>query len=298
MIIPTSQILAVIAAQTLDPGIRNALPRIENSGGKRASIYLLDAVSQWTPANAKDFQQALAGITAPHIDLFINSPGGSVFEGIAIYNFLKTHPAKITAHVVGIAASIASVIAMSGDEIVMADGAMMMIHSPSIGSGGNSEQLRKNATLLDQIEESILDIYIGKTKRPRLELKALLRKDTWFSADEAIAGKFAHRKTAAFKAAAEWKASDFPGLPVNAQAFAADGVFKPTATPTLAKAGFDALSPRDKMRFSTSGGKISAGPGNGVFVPTQIATLTKPNFDALSPAHKMRFSTGGGKIID
>ena len=109
---------------------------------------------------------------------------------------------------------------MSGDEIVMADGAMMMIHSPSIGSGGNSDQLRKNAALLDQIEESILDIYIGKTKRTRLELKALLRKDTWFSADEAIAGKFAHRKSAAFKAAAEWKASDFPGLPTAAQAFA------------------------------------------------------------------------------
>ena len=220
MIIPTSQILAAIAAQTVEPGVRNALPRIENSSGKRASIYLLDAVSQWTPANAKDFQQALAGITAPHIDLFINSPGGSVFEGIAIYNFLKTHPAHITVHVVGLAASIASVIAMAGDEINMSEGSLLMIHSPSIGSGGNSDQLRKNATLLDQIEESIIDIYVGKTKRTRLELKALLRKESWFNADEAIAGKFAHRTTSAIKAAAEWKASDFPGLPVNAQAFA------------------------------------------------------------------------------
>jgi len=213
----------LIEAITANPAATSAsLPlRIENATGKRASIYLLTAISQWTPSNARDVQAALKGITAPAIDLYINSPGGSVFEGLAIHNLIKAHPAKVTAHVIGLAASIASVIAMAGDEIVMADGAMMMIHSPSLATGGNAAALRRDAALLDQVEQSLIDVYAGRTKTPRAAIKAMLDKETWFGAADAVKAKLADRVSAPVAMAAQWKASDFPALPAAAKAHAA-----------------------------------------------------------------------------
>ena len=98
-----------------------------------------------------------------HLDIRINSNGGSVFDGVAIYNALRQHPASKTVHVDGIAASIASIIAMAGDEIHMGQGAYMMIHDPSGLAMGTAEQMRETANLLDGIKAQLVDIYTSRT---------------------------------------------------------------------------------------------------------------------------------------
>ncbi|ATU71373.1 Clp protease ClpP [Levilactobacillus brevis] len=122
------------------------------------------------------------------INLHINSPGGSVFEGIAITNMLKQNNAKVNVYVDGLAASIASVIAMSGDTIFMPKNAMMMIHNPWTMAVGNATELRKQADDLDQITKSSVQTYLEKAgdKLDEATLKQLMDDETWLTADESV----------------------------------------------------------------------------------------------------------------
>lgn len=122
------------------------------------------------------------------INLHINSPGGSVFEGIAIHNMLKMHKANVNVYVDGLAASIASVIAMSGDTIFMPENSMLMIHNPWTIAMGNSKELRKQADDLDRIAQSSIKTYLSKSngKIDEETLVKLLDEETWLSAQEAV----------------------------------------------------------------------------------------------------------------
>ncbi len=103
-----------------------------------------------------------------HINLHINSPGGDVFEGIAIFNALKTHGASITVHVDGLAASMASVIAMVGNPVIMPENTfMMMIHKPWGFTGGDANDMRDYADLLDKVEAVLIPAYAQKTGKNR-----------------------------------------------------------------------------------------------------------------------------------
>lgn len=126
------------------------------------------------------------------LTVHINSPGGDVFAGVTIYNALKDyHKGKVTVKVDGLAASIASVVAMAGDEIIMSPGSMMMIHNPwSIGAG-SSDELRKAADTLDRIKESILPIYTDRTGLSEDEIQDLMDAETWMSAEKAVELGFA-----------------------------------------------------------------------------------------------------------
>src|SRR5690625_432429 len=121
------------------------------------------------------------------INLYVNSPGGSVFEGITIHNMLKRHKAKVIANVDALAASIASVIIMAADEIRMPSNSMLMIHNPWTFSIGNSSDLRKEADDLDRIGNSSKQSYLQKAgdKLSDDELQEMLDAETWLSADEA-----------------------------------------------------------------------------------------------------------------
>lgn len=125
----------------------------------------------------------------------INSPGGEVFDGFAIYNALKNHPAQVHIQIDGLAASIASIIAMAGDLITMGDGAMMMIHNPWTIAIGDSDDMRKTADMLDKVSEGLLDAYESRTGMSRDEIKTMLASETWFTAAEAIANGFADERT-------------------------------------------------------------------------------------------------------
>lgn len=145
--------------------------------------------------SAADINAALNGVEVNEITVNISSPGGSAFDGIAIYNILKDHSAKVKIIVPGWACSAASVIAMAADELTIGVGAMLMIHPASVGIWGNKDDLEKEAQVLKKLDESILDIYMKKFKGTREELKVLVDNETWFTASEAVEIGFADAVT-------------------------------------------------------------------------------------------------------
>ncbi|CDQ39547.1 ATP-dependent Clp protease proteolytic subunit [Virgibacillus salexigens] len=137
---------------------------------------------------ATSFKEDLDGLgDVSSINLYINSPGGSVFEGLAIYNMLKRHKAHVNVQVDALAASISSVIAMAGDTIYMPKNSMLMIHNAWTMAVGNSADLRKMADDLDRISQSSMQSYLEKAgdKLSEDKLKEMLDAETWLSADEA-----------------------------------------------------------------------------------------------------------------
>lgn len=140
----------------------------------------------------KQFKADLDDLGDIHeLRVFINSDGGDVFAGQAIHSMLQRHPASVTVYIDGLAASIASVVAMAGDKVIMPRNAMMMVHNPWTIGVGDADKFRKLADTLDQIRESIVAAYEGKTGMKRDELMALLQAETWMTAEDAVEMGFA-----------------------------------------------------------------------------------------------------------
>lgn len=160
------------------------------------TIYADIGDDMWSNAvSATSFSKEMDKLPASikEITLRLNSPGGSVFDGMTIYNRLKQSKAKIIVRVDGLAASIASIIALAGDEIIMGEGAFLMIHKPWTGMYGNSDEFEHTANTLLQLEEQMLGIYSRKTKIDREELRTMLRKETWISAEDAVKAGWANK---------------------------------------------------------------------------------------------------------
>lgn len=164
--------------------------RIEAKAKDEATVYLYDEIS-WLGIQAADFVKDLAAIDAPTIHLRINSPGGSVFDGIAIYNALKEHPARVIAHVDGLAASIAALIPMAADELHMAENAYLMIHEPWSMVIGGAQDLRDEAELLDKVSGTIRDTFAARSGADADQVAAWMAAETWFTAGEAVDAKLA-----------------------------------------------------------------------------------------------------------
>lgn len=147
-----------------------------------ADVFLYDEIGGFG-VNARDFISQIRSSGAKKINLRINSPGGSVFDGLAIYNFLKEQ--DVTVQVDGLAASIASVIAMAGKEVRIAGNGFLMIHNPWGGAMGDSEEMRQTADLLDKIRDSLVGTYAKKTGKDHDTIKRWMDEETWFSANEA-----------------------------------------------------------------------------------------------------------------
>lgn len=142
---------------------------------------------------ASDLVRELAALQADVITLRINSYGGSVPDGLAIYNALKRHSATVNVHIDGVAISCASYIAMAGDTITMAQNAQMMIHAPWTFAGGNAVELRDQAAILDRYAKAMASAYADKSGKTYEDALSILTdgKDHWFLADEALAEGFA-----------------------------------------------------------------------------------------------------------
>lgn len=136
------------------------------------------------PQDVKEFLDQLENVSK--INVHINSGGGSVFGGIAIYNMLKRFDAEITVYVEGLAASIASVIAMAGDKIIIPANAQMMIHKPSSCAWGNADEMRKEADILDGCQKVILTTYMEHAKEGVTEeqINDLINAETWKNGEE------------------------------------------------------------------------------------------------------------------
>lgn len=159
--------------------------RIENATSQVAEVSIFDEISPWG-VTAQDFVSAIASITAPRTNLYLNTPGGDVYDGIAIYNAIKDHASEFHAYIPGLAASIGTVIAMAADRIVIAPHARMMIHEAWAMSAGNAEDMAKMAERLESTSQNIASIYAERAGGTAEEWRALMKDETWYTDQEAV----------------------------------------------------------------------------------------------------------------
>jgi len=162
--------------------------RIENKADE-TTMYLYDEIGYWG-VSAQQFVKDLDAVKSKTLHLRINSPGGSVFDGTSMYNALRQHPASVIVHIDGLAASIASIIALAGNEIRMSENAFFMIHEPWSMVVGSSEDMRKEAELLDKVRGMIAATYMKKSGKEEKEILELMADETWMTSEEAVAMGF------------------------------------------------------------------------------------------------------------
>jgi ATP-dependent protease ClpP protease subunit len=159
--------------------------RIENKSDDEATIYIYDEIGYWG-TRASQFVKDLQGVTTKRIALHLNTPGGDVFDGIAILNALRAHPATVTVTVDSLAASIGSVIAMAGERIVMAKHSTLMIHDPATLAWGDAAEMRKTAEILDQLGDTIAGVYAERAGGSVREWRDRMLEETWYTDREAV----------------------------------------------------------------------------------------------------------------
>jgi ATP-dependent Clp protease, protease subunit len=162
-------------------------------GPETITIYDIIGEDVWTGGGftAKRMAGALRAIGPKDVTVKINSPGGSVFEGFAIYNELRQHKAKVTVEVMGIAASAAAYIAMAGDEIRMGLGSFLMVHNSWGMAVGNRNDLASAITTLEQIDNAQIDIFEARTGLSRKKIEDYMDAETFFGATDAVKAGFA-----------------------------------------------------------------------------------------------------------
>lgn len=166
---------------------------VQAAGTREATVYIYDPIvsSQaeaewWGGVAAQDLVPQLAKIEADTINLRINSPGGDVFAAQAISTALQQHPATVVAHIDGIAASAATAIACACDQVVMAEGAMYMIHNAWTIAVGDRNALMDTAALLEKIDNVLAQGYAARSGKSAADIAAMMDAQTWFTAQEAI----------------------------------------------------------------------------------------------------------------
>jgi ATP-dependent Clp protease protease subunit len=164
-----------------------------NADGGAAEIWLYAEIGEdfWGDGSsvpARDFVAQLNAITAPQIDLHIHSRGGAIGDGQAMFTALRRHPANVTSYIDGYALSMAGVVAVAADKVIMAANATFMVHKPwgmMVGQFTAGE-LRKQADALDVVEQGILGIYAAKTGRPEADIQAEFEAESWYTAERAL----------------------------------------------------------------------------------------------------------------
>lgn len=168
-------------------------PRAAEADGNTISVYDVIGEDPWTGegVTARRVAGALRAIGQNPITVNVNSPGGDMFEGLAIYNLLREHPAEVTVRVMGLAASAASIIAMAGDKIEMGLGSMLMIHNSWGLVVGNQNDMRDAAETFAEFDAAMADIYAARTGMGADEVAQMMNAETWLRAERAIEAGFA-----------------------------------------------------------------------------------------------------------
>jgi len=192
--------------------------RVVNRANDMGEIWLYGPIgADWfgDGVTAKTFSDELKKLgKVQNIDLRINSDGGVVTDARAMYNLLVEHPARVTVHIDGIAASAASFIAMAGSEIQIAEGGFVMIHNARGVTFGEAEDHRRMANVLEQVNSTIVDTYVARTRQDEKTVRKWMAEETWFTGKEALANGFADKVVANMKVAASLSHSEmFKNLP-------------------------------------------------------------------------------------
>lgn len=220
---------------------------IKNQANGSIDIFLTGEIgdSWWDEhtTSANDIVDRLPELRAANaVNLYINSPGGDAFDGIAIYNVLKEFAAKTTAHVIGLAASAASVVLMAADNRIIHTGGMVMVHRAWSYVAGNCSDLRKTAQDLEALDSSLANIYAENTGLEEAVVQDLMLAETWMTAAEAVEKGFCTQEdtqeVAALVSIPKSLASVFKHIPENVK-----NLYQPTkrdAEKALRDAGFSA----------------------------------------------------------
>lgn len=163
---------------------------IKNAASPEAAEVLIYDDIGYFGVSADQFVRELAEVAAPLINVRVNSEGGEVFDGFAIYNALRRHPSRIVCHVDGLAASAATYPVLAGDEVRIASNGMLMIHNPASLVMGEAADMRQEADLLDKLAGIIANLYSQRTGKPVEEVRGWMTAETWFTAEEAKANGF------------------------------------------------------------------------------------------------------------
>lgn len=195
-----------------------------DASGDVAQVYVYDVIDSYWGASAKALVEALASAGAKDVALHVNSPGGDVFEARTMVSAIRAHQAKghkVTAYIDGLAASAATYLALSGDQVHIADGGMFMVHNSWTLAWGNKTELRSTADLLDKIDGTITADYARKTGATAEQIAAWMDAETWFTGAEALAAGFVDSVIEPPKAddgkAARWNLSAYANAPKAAE---------------------------------------------------------------------------------
>lgn len=186
---------------------------MKNLSGGTAEVMIYDEIGGWG-ITAKEFAEDLKNLgNVSNLHVRINSPGGSIMDGNAIYTTLRNHSANVHVSIDSVALSMGSVIAMAGDHIEMAENALMMIHNPWGVAVGEAEEMRKTADVVDKMKETLIGAYVRKTGMGRDKISDMMDDETWFSADEAKELGFVDEVTGEIELAASFDLSAFRNVP-------------------------------------------------------------------------------------
>ena len=184
---------------------------IQNKAGSATDVYIFDEIGMWG-VTAQNFISDIKDLKDTPINLRINSLGGDVFDGLAIYNVIKKRTAKTTVYIEGIAASIATIIALGADEVVMSENSLFMIHNASGGAMGESKDLQKTAEVLNKITRQLAEVYEAKTGLSQTAIQDMMDAETWLNAQEAFDLGFIDTISDAIKVAAKYDVSKFKNI--------------------------------------------------------------------------------------
>ena len=184
---------------------------IQNKASETADIYIFDEIGMYG-VTAQDFIGEIKELKNTPINLRINSLGGDVFNGMAIYNVIKKREAKTTVYIEGIAASIATIIALGADEVVMSENSLFMIHNAWGGTMGDAKDMRKSAETLEKISTELTEIYMKKTGLSYDVVSNMMDEKTWLNSEEAYELGFVDTISDAIKIAAKYDVSKFKNI--------------------------------------------------------------------------------------
>jgi ATP-dependent protease ClpP protease subunit len=173
-----------------------------------ADVYIYDEIGAYG-ISAKEFISELAQYKGQPLNIHINSGGGSVFDGQSMATAIKNHGAPVTTIIEGVAASMATIIALSGDAVYMTNNSLFMIHNPMLDSYGDKNELKKAISLLEKVETNMVNAYYSKTKLPKKEIASMMNEETWFTAKEAVKAGFVDRVVDEVRVAANFDIKSF-----------------------------------------------------------------------------------------
>lgn len=255
------------ALDAWDPGLRAAA-----AAEKPETISMYAPIGQtWDGegVTARRIGAALRAIGDKDVVVNLNSPGGDFFEGVAIYNLLRGHSAKVTINVMGIAASAASVIAMAGDEINMGEGTHLMIHNAWVVAAGNRHDMAEAAAYLEPFDNAMRDLYAARTGMDAKVIAKMMDDETYINASDAVAKGFATGKLDRAAITKDTKAAQH--MKVLA-----------TVESSLAKSGLSRAARRETLNALFNGkpgaaGEPDAMPGAGTDTAVEASLQTLLN---------------------